>query len=250
MPRNPTRRAIVAHAVKARRPALSGGTTAPRSAAGGPRTGLGQARPAPRPKLGLGQNRPAAAPIASGPGASPAPAGPAPTPWDSRYEQTVSGANRSYLNANVNFDLAEQGAKQDFGLDPGFNDYQSNPYSRAALLQQSYLNANRGTMNSAGLQLYSGSTSNRLSANRSANAQGRDQLAKAYRDALGEISTGRAKAAEAKAEATQQAYWDRIEAAEGSEPEAAAAPEAGGGQRKRKRKHPHQPAVGRGRKAR
>lgn len=158
------------------------------------------------------------------PGATAAPAVRTPTPWDSRYEQTVSGARKSYLDAGANFDLSEQAAKQDFGLDAGFNDYKSNPNSRAALLEQSFQQANRGTMNSAGLQLYSGSTSNRLGSNRATYGTNRDELASAYRDALGEISTGRTEATQRKADEEQTAYWDRIAAAEGSEPEADAAP--------------------------
>jgi hypothetical protein len=166
---------------------------------------------------------------------------PAVTPWDSRYEQTVAGARKSYLNAGANFDLSEQAAKQDFGLDSGFNDYKSNPNSRAALLEQSYQSANRGTMNSAGLQLYSGATSNRLGANRSAYAGDRDQLAKAYQEALGEISSGRTEAAQRKGEEEQSAYWDRIGKAEESEPEAAAAP--GKPKKKQTRKQATQTAV-------
>lgn len=157
------------------------------------------------------------------PGGPGAPAAPALTPWNSKYEQTIAGARRKYLDAEGNYDLAEQTAKQDFGLDSGFNDYQSNPNSRAALLEQTYLNHNRGIMNSAGLQLYSGSTSNRLGANRTAYGTNRDQLAATYRDALGEIGAKRSQAAEEKAEAEQAAEWDRIGAAENAplDPEAA-----------------------------
>jgi hypothetical protein len=218
---------IVANAIQARRPPVSGGTTAPRSAAGGATTGIGQNRRAPGGgKLGGGIAKPPGAPAGA-----PAPAvatGPTPTPWSSKYEQTVAGANKKYLDASGNFDLQEQTAKQDFGLDPGFNDYQSNPNSRAALLEQSFLTNNRGTMNSAGNQLYSGSTSNRLAANRTNYGTSRDSLAKSYRDALGEVSTGRAKAKETQDEEAREAYWNSVGEAEKSEPEAEAAPAAAG----------------------
>ncbi len=224
--RNSTRRRqIVARAVQARKPRATGGTTAPRSAARGGTTGLGRSGVAPNPgrvgnARGFGPGTP---------GVAPPPANVAPTPWNSKAEQIVAGARKSYLDASGNFDLNEQAAKQDFGLDAGFNDYKSNPNSRAALLEQSYQTANRGTMNSAGLQLYSGSTSNRLEGNRRTNSINRDELAKAYRDALGEISAGRTKAAEEKAEREREAEWERIAAAEGVEPEAEASPAASGG---------------------
>ena len=215
--------------------------------------GLGAARPAHRPRIGLGQAHPAPAghPGSGGgaPGAPASPAGPAPTPWSSKAQQIVAGAQKSYLNSTANFDLAEQQAKQDYGLDPGFNDYKSNPYSRAALLQQNYLDANRGTMNSAGLQLYSGSTSNRLGANRSGYDQNRDALTKTYRDALGEISAKRTEAAEAKAEKEQEAEWGAIEAAEGAPLDSSAAPASGGGNKKQRRKKQTQQAVANNRSA-
>lgn len=228
-----SRRAIVSQAIQARRPAaVSGGTTAPRGRQGiGPNEparsgiGIGPGHPAPGGKVGIGQGE-----ALPGPGSTPgAPVAPPPTPWSSRYEQAVSGARRKYLNAEGNLDLSEAQAKQDFGLDPGFNDYQSNPNSRAALLEQTYLQHNRGITNSAGLQLYSGSTSNRLGANRMSYGANRDQLASAYRDALGEISSNRTRAAEEKAETEQQAEWDRVGEAEKAPLDPEAAPGKGKG---------------------
>lgn len=228
MARNQNRRQIVAQAIQARRPGRSGGTTAPRSAAKGPR--LGQNHPA-HGRIGLGGAKPVAGPgviAGGGAGGGAAPVAYKPTPWNSKAEEIVNAARRGYLGSQTNFDLAEQEAKQDYGLDQGFNDYKANPYSRAALLEQSYQNANRGTMNSAGLQLYSGSTSNALGSNRSTLDLNRNNLANSYREALGEITAGRTKAAEEKAEKERQAEWERIEAAEAQEPEGEASPPGGG----------------------
>lgn len=213
---NRSRQAIVARAIQARSP--NGGTAAPNrprasSGSGGtsyPGPGIGTGRPVSRPGGGLGQSHPVPRPVA----APSTPAGPAATPWDARYEQAVAGGNKKYLNASGNLDLAEQAAKQDYGLDPGYNDYKVNPNSRAALLEEKFQQGNRGVVNSAGLNLYSGSTSNRLANNRTVNAQNRDTLAKSYREALGGISAERTKAAEEKAETEQGAYWDRIGKAE------------------------------------
>lgn len=155
-----------------------------------------------------------------------APSTPAPTPWNTKAEQIVAGARRSYLNSQNDFNLSEREAEQEFGLAPGFNDYKANPYSRAALLEKSYLDANRGTINSAGLNLYSGSTSNALGSNRGIYGENRDQLQRSYLGAQGEIRAGRAKAAQERAEREQEAEWERIAAAEGADldPEAAPAP--------------------------
>lgn len=239
MARNPTRRQIVSQAIQARKPAHNGGTTAPRSIGKGPRVGPGKRARIPQWRPGgpiTGPIRPGKTRYTPGthpstPGSPAAPANAAPTPWNTKAEEIVNAARRNYLGENTNFDLAERAAKQDFGLDRGFNDYKANPYSRAALLEQSYQNANRGTVNSRGLQLYSGSTSNVLGSNRSTYDSNRDQLAKAYRDALGEISTGRAKSAQEKAEREREAESERITAAEAQEPDAEAAPpgEGGGG---------------------
>jgi hypothetical protein len=257
MARNTNRRQIVAKAIQARSPRATGGTSAPRSAARGGTTDLGGRKQVTGPWSPKGESKKtayakgfgASAGVTPAPGAA-APSPYVPTPWDSKAEQIVSGARKSYLDASGNFDLNEQTAKRDFGLDPGFNDYKSNPNSRAALLEQSYQAQNRGTTNSAGLQLYSGSTSNRLGANRANYGTNRDELAKAYRDSLGEISAGRTKAAEDKAEKEREAEWERIAAAEGSEPEAEASPAGKAKAKKPSRKKQTQQAVANNRKAR
>lgn len=209
---NRSRQAIVARAIQARSP--NGGTTAPNrprasSGSGGtsyPGPGIGTGRPVGRPGGGLGQSRPVPRPVA----APVAPATPGVPPWNAKYEETVSGAKKKYLNTSGNLDLAETAAKQDYGLDPGYNDYKVNPNSRAALLEEKFQQGNRGVANSAGLNLYSGSTSNRLFNNRTANAQNRDALAKSYRESLGGISSERTKAKEEKDETERGAYWDWI----------------------------------------
>ena len=235
MARTPTRQQLVGQATLARKPSRSGGTTAPRAAARGPR--LGQNRPAPRQRAGIAPNRPAGRGGGTGGGGVPGPGGSAgavapgraPTPWNSAAENIVNEARRNYLDSQGNFELARKEAEQDYGLAPGFNDYKANPYSRAALLEQSYQNANRGTTNSAGLQLYSGSTSNALAGNRSTKDLNYDNLSRAYNEALGGITKGETEAKERKAEEEREAEWRRIEAAEASEPDSEASPAGGGG---------------------
>jgi hypothetical protein len=115
-------------------------------------------------------------------------------PWDTRYEEEVGGARKKYLDTTTNLDYAQTGIEQDYGLAPAYNDYQSNPYSRAALLESQYQKANRGTLNSAGYQLYSGSAGNHLAANRSGYDINRDQLEKTYQAALAENTAKRTEA--------------------------------------------------------
>lgn len=235
------RRQIVSQAVKAHSPrTANGGVTAPKNAPKNPGPALGGKRRVPG---GIrGGTMPLAGPNPSATGAAPPPTA-APTPWSARYEQRVGNAQKTYLDATANYDLAEQTAKQDYGIDPGFNDHQSNPNSRAAALEQAYLRNNQGTMNSAGLQLYSGSTSNRLASNRSNYGVNRDQLMKSYRDALNEISQGRTDAAQAKSDEGIDAYWDSVSEAEDAPLDPAAAPPKKKPQKKKDRKQQTKQAV-------
>jgi len=207
-------RTAIAHAVKARPRVANGGTSAPKSAAGG--IGVYNNRVAPNPGR-VGGNRPVAKPK-SGAGAAGAPAAPyTGAPWDSQYELSSAGATSKYNNANIGLDYKEQAYKQDYGLDAGFNDYKTNPYSRASLLEQSYQRANRGSTNSyaAAGQLYAGSTQNALGYNRDAVGQERDQLQKSYSAALQGVSAERLAASDRKNEEINNAGWSRLERAEG-----------------------------------
>jgi hypothetical protein len=193
----------------------------------------------------VAQNKPANAPRTAAPTtAQAAPASPyAPAPWNSAYEQSVANARAKFNSANTGLDYQKTREDQEYGLTPGFNDYQSNPYSRAALLEQSYQRADRGSTNSyaASGQLYAGSLQNSLGVNRGNYGQGRDSLEKAYRDALQEITQKRLAAQNEENEEISNADWKRIEAAENAELEPETSPEpsassGGGGKGKAKPK--------------
>lgn len=166
-------------------------------------------------------------------GRRPGQPAPRPTPWNAAYEEAASTANRNYLLAGQNLDLAQQRTESTYGLNN--SDYMANPYSRAALLQQSYLAANRGTLNTAGNQIYAGSTTNRLNENRNRLSQGRDALEKSYLDTLGEINAKRSEAAAQKDTEISAAKQRQIEAAEKAPLEPEAAP-AGRRNRNRRRR--------------
>lgn len=147
-------------------------------------------------------------------------------PWDTRYEEEIGGARKRYLDTVNNLDSAQVGVEQDYGLSPAHNDYQSNPYSRAALLESEYQRANRGTLNSAGYQLYSGAAGNHLAANRSSYDINRDQLEKAYNAALAEGTAKRTEAKEREAEEEREAAFGRNERAEKAPLDSSQAPPA------------------------
>lgn len=232
---------------------LNGGTAASYRAARGGNAGAGRranyanAAAAPQAETKRAYER-----------ARPAPAGQqsyAPTPWDSGYEQAVSAARSKYNNTMTGLGLQRTATEQDYGLAPGYNDYQSNPYSRAALLESSFQRANRGSLNSyaASGQLYAGSLSNALGGDRSSYDRNRDSLSKAYRDALQEIGDRETGAANDKGEAENEAYWRRVEGAEKEPLEPMEAPEPGGRGRKgrqrsyRQQNHPRRGHKGRNR---
>jgi hypothetical protein len=156
-------------------------------------------------------------------------------PWDAQYNLSAGGAEKAYGDKLAYLGSQRTVAKQNYGIDPGFNDYATNPYSRAALLRKSYDTAARGSNTSyaARGQLYAGSLANAQGANRSNYDLGYDSLNKEYVSSLGELDQQEAEAKEAKENAILEAGWRRLEglANEPLEPEAApgAAPDAGGG---------------------
>lgn len=207
---------------------ISGGTSAPASAAKGPTTGLGRAQVAPSPGR-LGQNQAVKQGLSAAPQAgAPAPAQAQPLlPWDIAAANDEAGAQKRLANTNASLDAGWIGTENEFGLAPGFNDYASNPYSRAALLQRSYDNAKRGTLNSAGQQLYSGSYINAQNTNTHDFSMGRDELEKARGRAYSEYIGNKQRAQDEYNEALSNAAWARIQAGLESEPEPA--PYGGGG---------------------
>lgn len=83
-------------------------------------------------------------------------------PFNAEYDTTVSGAARNRDIALQNNAYERQMAQQNYG----FDNPAANPYSRASLLQRSFDQFNKGTVNSAAAsgQLYSGATQNDLDA--------------------------------------------------------------------------------------
>lgn len=241
-------RAIVNHPRVA-----NGGTTAPARAARSLTSGLGNAtvvkRAAPKspydpnahPSAGLK----AAAGAISGANFSGVTAGaPAPQanaqPFSSAYELTKAGAEKQLEDTRAGLAYKKTATESEYGLDPGSNDYATNPYSRAALLEQSYQRANRGSVNSgaASGQLYAGSTQNSQGYNRDARDLEHNNLSSSYQKALNAIREEGTAAENLEREKIAEAGWKRLEASENAalEPEASpeGAPASGSGAKKKK----------------
>lgn len=208
-------RAAIGKAVATHPRVATGGTSAPKAAGNGifPQQQLtGPWNPKGQTKntaynQGFGKHNPAAPPASASPYA--------PTPWDSQYELSKAGSASKFNNTNISLDLKQKALEQDYGLDAGFNDYQTNPYSRAALLEQTYQRANRGTVNSyaAAGQLYAGSTQNELGYNRDSNSLGSNSLWKEHNAALQGIRDERAAASANQNAENNEAGWKRVERA-------------------------------------
>lgn len=148
-------------------------------------------------------------------------------PWDAGAEASSSAAllNRENTLAGVRGDRLYQ---QEQG---GLGEFANNPYSQAAALKQQRDNANKANLNSAGLQLYSGSTINHARGISAAYDRGRQRLE-------AEEAQAREQAKQREQDA-QLSYQDSVaQATEGALDRAAAeplAPEAPGRPRRRRR---------------
>lgn len=207
--------------------ANTGGTSAPRAAAQGPHIGLGQAQRPYKPKIGLGQNQPAGpkggplAPLNSQPQGDPNA-----LPLDPAYDSKVNALNTAFDNTNLSLNQQDFATRQAYGLDPQFADPTQNPYTKAALLQASYLKANHGSTNSYASQgqLYAGSLSNALDTNRSSYGAGYDELNRAYLGDLGNIQGQRTAAANTRDLGISDAFGDRVDRAIAQAPDPTTAP--------------------------
>lgn len=109
-------------------------------------------------------------------------------PWNAQAETTIGGLNRDFNDTQAQLGAQRATTEQDYGIAPGYNDATMNPYSRAALLQQTYERNKATTMNTyAGRgQLYAGSTQNAANYDLGQQGAGLDQLQKSY---LGDMTS-------------------------------------------------------------
>lgn len=197
------------------------------------------ARPA-RQRMGLGRGR-----AIAGPGAArrrrPSRPGrnrgrgrggfgaPAPAPWDSGAGGLASAAlrNRENALAGIRGDFRYQ--QQQFGLGSGGE----TPYSQAAALKRQRKIGNKSNLNSAGLQLYSGSTINRARGVASAYDRGRQRLEADYARVQERTKQREAQARGEYGDALAEAREGALDRAAEQSPEPEPLPGRGRGRRPR-----------------
>ena len=117
---------------------------------------------------------------------------PQPRPLDWQEQLATSQANRNVALSDANATYQTGQINRDFGylgngqIDP------NNPYSRAALLEQTYKNSLRGNTNSYASQgqLYAGSLQNAQNETHRQHSIGVNSLQNAYQDALHGVTLG------------------------------------------------------------
>jgi hypothetical protein len=222
---------------------ITGGTTAPASAGQGvfPHTQLG-GQWAPKGEIKSTK-------YAQGMGAAPQPGAAAPVqaqpvmPWDAAAANSEGAALQKRNNSLTGLDSGWLREQQDYGLEGPWADPASNPYSRAALLQRSYDNAKRGSLNTAGNQLYAGSYVNSQNSNTHNFSLGRDELQKGYDADYAQYQGGRQAAEDQYRGELAQAGWDRVNAGLSMEPEPAPVPGAPGAPAKKGKPAPRKAQV-------
>jgi hypothetical protein len=114
-----------------------------------------------------------------------------PQPFDPTYEAQVGLNQRSFNEMNIGLDQQQSGLIRAYGLDDP-----TDPYSRLALLRQSFERAKRSATNSyfARGQGYSGAAQNALDSAARGYGEGYDTLRKGEDQALADIAARRAAA--------------------------------------------------------
>lgn len=163
-------------------------------------------------------------------GASPA-AGAQSLPVDPAWDAATGAAQRnlSLSQSGLAYQRQQLGSTYGFGINSGgvVVDDPSNPYSRAAALQESYRRAQAGTntsMAGAG-QLYSGAYQNAVNENVNQNQKGRDALIRQFLDANQNIQQRELQAGNDYQSSLAQAGSDRITRALANRPDPASVPQ-------------------------
>lgn len=168
---------------------------------------------------------------AAAPGApAPAPAAPAspagkPSPWDAFFERRIARADQGVAEFEPEFLRQKQAIGQEYGLtadatgsitaDP------SNPFSRARLLKESFVNRQRGNATSAAArgQLYSGALQRSQNAAALDLAKGEDANQRAFQDAWSALQQRRVDVRRQADEEKENARFDKLQADLARDPE-------------------------------
>jgi hypothetical protein len=148
-------------------------------------------------------------------GVAPAPAAGS-LPWDSAAEGKVANASLQFKGTAEQIAANKALGLQEFGLDPGYNDWKNNPYSQAAILQHNHEANEAGIKVTAGQALYSGQTGNAQGIEAGRRNQAftglENEEARAKSRWTGEEQEAAAKFRQEKQEAQEDAIKRRLEA--------------------------------------
>lgn len=161
------------------------------------------------PPKGLTPVQQAAAPSAS------------PMPWDANYENVVGGINRDRDTSVASIDQQTAAAKQAYGFDD-----LSDPFSKIALLKETFANSQRGNTNSLAAQgqLYSGALQNAQDATQHGYDVNYDATRRDYDAVLADLQTRRTGALNKATDDTAAADWARTQTALANRPDPATLP--------------------------
>jgi len=124
------------------------------------------------------------------------------------YQRALADNQAQFQQAQAGLDDQERGLGIAYGLGQYGADIANNPYSRAAMLQRSYNQNQRASINTMAArgQLYSGATQNAANANTFNYGSAYDALSKDFGARQGQIGTQRQAASDALAAANESAY--------------------------------------------
>jgi len=141
-------------------------------------------------------------------------------PWDTAYEQTVGNINKGRDNALAQntYQANQLGQSYGYSLDPvsgAVAEDPTNPFSKAALLRQSYERSRAGTTNgmAARGQLYSGALQNAQNYNALNYTQSSDTNQRDFRNAAQSLLQGRLDTNTGADSQIDQAGWSRYDRA-------------------------------------
>ena len=136
-------------------------------------------------------------------------------PWDAQAQREATGLRNEAGDTSATLAARYNRAQQELGFGAGA----SNPYSQAAQLQKGFEANKRGITNTAGANLYAGSTVNAQSAARSQYDTGQKKLEDSYAEAQSAYNRGQARTQRDLAQGEAQIKEGAIGRAVASEPQ-------------------------------
>jgi hypothetical protein len=152
-------------------------------------------------------------------------------PVDPFYEAAAGSANRNLSTTLQQLQYQRGQLGQTYGLgvnaQGGVFDDPTNPYSRAAALQEAYRRSQQGTTTSMAArgQLYAGALQTEQNENARRNDMGRDALIREFLSRNQQLQSGELQAGNAYQDAMTQAASDSILRALAARPDAASVPQ-------------------------